>query len=95
MVEIITGSFSFPGVFFSSFFSFKFVRCLWLFNIRDDLISGGKVLEGRNWQPWVVSLAPKMSVLQLFLLNMVPLRVIERASNFLDSSETVTLPREL
>lgn len=50
------------------------------------------MVEGRNWQPWVVSLAPKMSVLQLFLLNMVPLHIIERAFNFLDSSETVTLP---
>lgn len=50
------------------------------------------MVEGRNWQPWVVSLALKMSVLQLFLLNMVPLHIIERAFNFLDSSETVTLP---
>lgn len=48
MVEIITGSFSFPGVFFSSFFSFKFVRCLWLFNIRDNLISGGKSVRGEE-----------------------------------------------
>lgn len=49
----------------------------------DCFISGEKVVEGRNWQPWMVSLAPEMSVLQLSL-NIFPLHIIERAFNFLN-----------